>query len=1073
MPYGFDQTTKQNHLDDAKNEMRLPAKLMRPRLFGTLARTRLFTLLDERRKHTATWVNGPPGSGKTTLVASYVEARKQPTVWYQVDGGDADPATFFYYLHQAVTHDMHREDITLPLLTPEYLPDLAGFARRFFRALFSYLPADAMLVFDDMHQVTASSAFFELLEHAMGETPDGANIIFVSRTEPPQAFLRAIASQRLVAMGWEDLALSLEETRAIVTGAGGVSDDRIAALHARCDGWAAGLTLMLAGRSRTGNIELSTLTTQEMVFNYFAAEIFARLPNHARDVLMRIAFLPTITEYAAIEISGSTHAPEVLNHLYRHHYFTDRRNGQQVSYVFHALFREFLLNRTRQVISAEECTRLSQRGAHLLEREGRVEDAAALYIESCAWLEVGRLVCQQGPALVAQGRGALLESWVNPIPETMLDALPWLHYWRGLARLPFNPPASRPCFERAFSLFKTQDEAAGMYLTLAAMLDSLFYTGSLLAADPWIEELDQLLVRHPHPPSPEVEAHLLAAMNCILFRCSQHPALRAMAERAQALLEILPDPLLRLRVANFAVGYRLFMGEFAQAGIIIDSVKSVLAQRLPPLAVMIWKGCIAAYGWHTASHEFSLKMVDEAMHLAEVHGIHIMTPLACSQGVYASLSMGDVVRAETYLAKIQNSPLPLGLLDICQNQIMHAGLLLVRGDAHAAAATLTANMPLAEETGWLLATALAHIYLAQALIELGDHTGARRELNLAQQFVDEFPSHILKFVILRVTAQSFFATGEEEVGLAALRQGFKIACEQGYMNCHPWWLPKVMSRLCAKALDAGIEIPYVRTLIKYRDLLPETLDVEQWPWKIKIYTLDRFTVLIDDLPLSFEGKTQKKPLELLKALIASGGRGIGVQGLVDALWQDADGDAGKRSFEITLHRLRKLIGTDALILEDGRLTLATSHAWVDAWAFERRAGRLDVATSKHPAHIAQHTDALYALYRAPFLCDVTAAWALPMRERLRSRFLRNVYAAGEHWARTAQWNVAATLYARAIDIDPYAEELYCRLMLAYRHLNRRADALATYRRCENTLASAHGMVPGRDTKALRDSLLAH
>ena len=1053
--------------------MRLPAKLMRPRLFGTLARPRLFTLLDKHCKHSATWVSGPPGSGKTTLVASYVDARKHPTVWFQVDGGDADPATFFYYLHQAVTQGMHREDITLPLLTPEYLPDLSGFTRRFFRTLFSYLPTDAVLVFDDIHQAN-SSVFCELLEHAVSEIPDGANIIFVSRTEPPQTLLRAMASQRLVAVGWEDLRLSIEETRAIVTAVSGVSDDCIAVLHTHCDGWAAGLTLMLAGRDRTGNSERPVLASRERVFNYFAAEIFERLPETSRNVLLRVAFLPTITEPAATEISNNSGAPEVLNHLYRHHYFTDRRHGQHVSYVFHALFREFLLNRARQVFTVDECARLAQCAAGLLERDGRTEDAAALYVEACAWPALARIVCQHGPALVTQGRGGLLECWINPIPETMLDALPWLHYWQGMARLPFNPPTSRPCFERAFNLFKIQDEAAGMYLTLAALLDSFFYTGSLPEADPWIEKLDRLLARHPHPPSTEVEAQFLAAMNCVLFRRSRHPALKALAERAQALLETLPDPLLRLRVANFAVGYRLYTGEFTQAGIIIDRVKLVLTQRLPPLAVIVWEGCKAAYYWHTAAHDSALNTVDEVLQHAEAHGIHIMTPLACSQGVYASLSMGDVARAETYLARIQNSPAPLEPLDICQNQIMRAGLQLVRGDAYAAAATLTANMPLAEQTGWVLATALAHIYLAQALIELRDHTAARRELNLAQRFVDGFPSHILKFLILRVTAQSFFATGEEEAGLAALRQGFKIACEQGYMNCHPWWLPKVMSRLCAKALNAGIETPYVRTLIKYRDLLPETLDVEHWPWKIKIYTLDRFTVLIDDLPLSFEGKTQKKPLELLKALIASGGRGIGVQQLVDGLWEDADGDAGKRSFEITLHRLRKLIGTErALILEDGRLTLDARHTWVDAWVFERRAGQLEATASKHPEHIAQHTDALFALYRAPFLCDLTAAWALPMRERLRGRFLRCVYTAGEHWARTAQWSVAATLYTRAIDIDPHAEELYCRLMLAYRHLDRRADALVTYRRCENTLATVYGIAPGRDTKALRDSLLTH
>jgi len=47
------------------------AKLTRPRLHNAVARERLFELLDEKRKHPAIWVAGPPGAGKTTLVASF------------------------------------------------------------------------------------------------------------------------------------------------------------------------------------------------------------------------------------------------------------------------------------------------------------------------------------------------------------------------------------------------------------------------------------------------------------------------------------------------------------------------------------------------------------------------------------------------------------------------------------------------------------------------------------------------------------------------------------------------------------------------------------------------------------------------------------------------------------------------------------------------------------------------------------------------------------------------------------------------------------------------------------------
>jgi len=78
------------------------AKFSRPRLFNVQKRERLFKLIDERRAHPILWIAGPPGSGKSTLVASYIEARKAPGLWFQADPGDADPATFFHYVRMGV-----------------------------------------------------------------------------------------------------------------------------------------------------------------------------------------------------------------------------------------------------------------------------------------------------------------------------------------------------------------------------------------------------------------------------------------------------------------------------------------------------------------------------------------------------------------------------------------------------------------------------------------------------------------------------------------------------------------------------------------------------------------------------------------------------------------------------------------------------------------------------------------------------------------------------------------------------------------------------------------------------------
>jgi len=121
------------------------AKISVPQLHGIVGRARLFDRIEQLRPGRTVWIAGPPGAGKTSLVASLVEARHPRALWYQVDGADADPAAFFYFLSLAAPG----RRVPLPLLQPEYLPDLGGFAERFFRELFERLPAGAVLVLDN------------------------------------------------------------------------------------------------------------------------------------------------------------------------------------------------------------------------------------------------------------------------------------------------------------------------------------------------------------------------------------------------------------------------------------------------------------------------------------------------------------------------------------------------------------------------------------------------------------------------------------------------------------------------------------------------------------------------------------------------------------------------------------------------------------------------------------------------------------------------------------------------------------------------------------------------------------
>lgn len=127
----------------------LLSKISPPRVSRVFLRKRLMRLLDQSRKKSAIWVCGPAGSGKTTLVASYLKERKLPCIWYQVDKRDEDVASLFYYMGLAVKKAFPRIKKPLPVLSSEYISGLDAFTQYFFKSLYARLRKPFILVFDN------------------------------------------------------------------------------------------------------------------------------------------------------------------------------------------------------------------------------------------------------------------------------------------------------------------------------------------------------------------------------------------------------------------------------------------------------------------------------------------------------------------------------------------------------------------------------------------------------------------------------------------------------------------------------------------------------------------------------------------------------------------------------------------------------------------------------------------------------------------------------------------------------------------------------------------------------------
>ncbi|HEX9603284.1 MAG TPA: winged helix-turn-helix domain-containing protein, partial [Myxococcales bacterium] len=290
-------------------------------------------------------------------------------------------------------------------------------------------------------------------------------------------------------------------------------------------------------------------------------------------------------------------------------------------------------------------------------------------------------------------------------------------------------------------------------------------------------------------------------------------------------------------------------------------------------------------------------------------------------------------------------------------------------------------------TGMPFAQAMCHLTTARALFERGEHETAAKHLASTRVLGREMGSRYIEYLCLLAAAKAALDRRDEGPGMQALREAIVLGRTQGFWT-HMWLPTADLVRLCVIALEHGIEVDYVRELIRRRELLAEGVapGVEAWPWPVRILTLGRFEVLIHDRRLTFSGKAQKKPLALLQALIALGGRGVREELLMDALWPDAEGDAAARALTTTVHRLRRLLGPEAISRQGGHLGVDPRRCWVDVWALEHWLTRADAADQTDER--ARLLERAAALDRGPFLPGEMREGSARLRERIRGRLER-------------------------------------------------------------------------------------
>ena len=397
-------------------------------------------------------------------------------------------------------------------------------------------------------------------------------------------------------------------------------------IHAQSDGWVAALVLLREHLSRHGSTLDELLDKgKDAIFHYFAGVILAGSRAENQRTLMLTAVPPSITASEAVELSGNEEAPRLLEYLYRNHLFTERRRGDHVTYHYHALFREFLLEELRKRTSHDERRAASTRAANLLSARGQHGEALALFRDAGDWGSMRSLIRAHAPEWARQGRAQALSDWIEALPLELRERDPWLLYWFGRAWIFAQPDRGRAAVERAYETFHAAGDVRGEALALCAIVDSYYFEwANFSPLDRWLPAFHRLLSEET-AKSLDRESELrarAALLVLLLLRRPNDADLEPCARRLDELLDGESDLNVRVEAASILFNYINWNTEGEAASGLMARVDPIVATpEVSPLTKVTWRTHVSFWHYMNGRYGEATAVMTEARDVAQRYGL--------------------------------------------------------------------------------------------------------------------------------------------------------------------------------------------------------------------------------------------------------------------------------------------------------------------------------------------------------------------------------------------------------------------------------------------------------------------
>jgi DNA-binding SARP family transcriptional activator len=1063
------------------------SKPFEPQSTDLLPRRTIYKKLDHLQALHGVWIHGPAGAGKTAAMVGYLWGRQTPYVWYQVDVMDIQIGIFFKNLGSLADKLAGRHRIELPVYDDQTAGSFSSFCRQYFSQLFGLFNEPIAMVFDNLHEVDENSDFYTALHVACDIAPEHVGFYFLSRLAPHKKFARYHLSNKLGVIHWEDLRFALEETRllaATVDKDAAVTGELADQIHHRTDGWAA-LVRMWLQHCTTGqeNLQSCCKAIPKVILYYLEAELFDPLSEEDQRFLLTTAIFPFISAETAQSAVDFANVGETMSRLCKKQILISCPSSY---YQYHQLFREFLIQKAQESTESKAAKDIRRKAIGSFLSQGRYSEVLEVISRLENRESIARIIVARFIDRLFDGNFQALVKALAPLSENDTAADPWFMLIHAICRMKIDVSQCKRLLERSYEVFAQSKSETGKLISLTGLFEAALSEGwdGHGHFDTLLKKLPEIDIGRVDPRiTAMAEARLLkSVLIAMTLRCPNPNELKKWEQRALAAIRKNPRPKTRSQIAFGLAWKNLLLGQAAVAkgffDIACDSAKNENEAAAAVVAHKVWE---AFYLWGEGRFDQGYAAAGEGLKLLDrKRDVSVLFYLNCIR-IACDLGSQRLVRAQRALKRLLKGVKSSDHLKVTVYNILESWAALKEDRVDMAVDHIRSAYQHAMACGFAVVIALTQAVMALASGLSGEMEQARRNLVRALAISRKIGAKQIQYLCYLIDAEIQLGDNNQQEALEPLEKALAMARRQEYSNT--WlWRPEAISKLCLKALEAGIETQCVQDLIRKRKLYPPKGDgdTRHWPWSIRIKALKQFSVTVDEKEIGLFGRI-KVPIRLLKALIVKGlgGRAISVDDFLPEFWPDCSVDKAMNTFKTNLHRLRKILGyEEAVVVNQKKIFLNPVFCWVDIWDFDTllkdaekswKSKMVSGGSQQRAIHLTQKVLMRMTSILLPELND---AWVIYYRGELKKRYLFVLKQLCAHFESLSEWTMAIEIYNKGLSIYPDEEDLYQCLLNCYNRAGLRSEAMGTYRFCDVMINSNLGKSPSDKTKGIVKRVLS-